>query len=214
MALTTKATLVAEATEWLDSPSWLSARSDNLLVLAEARLNRLLDGRSGQAETTLTGVVDDRTLTLPADFIEAVELWLERDGERYELVPRTVSSLAYMGTSGEPEAFAINADLIDLNRPCDQAYSFRLHYSQKLALTSDGDSNWLLEQAPDAYFQALMTEAYAFRGEDSKAAMWDGRLSQTIDALNWRDARSDALATLTVDAALLSRRVFDINTGE
>jgi len=214
MALTTKAGLIAAITRRLDTPAWLADEADDLLTLAEARLNRLLDGRAGQAETTLTGVVDDRTLTLPSDFVEPVELWLERDGERYELVPRTVSSLAYSGTSGEPEAYAINATVIDLNRPCDQAYSFRLHYLQSLALTSDGDSNWLLVQAPDAYFHALLTEAYAFRGEDSRAAVWDGRLSQTIDALNWRDARGDALATLSVDAALLSRRSFNINTGQ
>src|SRR5215203_5879461 len=216
MALSTKSLLKTEVSERLDNPSWYASRADNLLILAEARLNRLLDGRLGRADTALTGVVDSRELTLPTDFVEPVELWrLETTGERVELVPKTVSSLAYQATSGVPSAFAINNDAIDLDCPCSSAITFKLHYVQSLSLTLDADTNWLLSSSPDAYLLALLIEAHAFRGNVQEAALWDQRLQETIEALNWRDARSDAQATLSVDPALMGRRAgFDINTGE
>src|SRR5215203_5303864 len=204
MALNTKALLKTEVSERLDNPGWYASRADNLLILAEARLNRLLDGRLGRADTALTGVVDSRELTIPTDFVE-----------RVELVPKTVSSLGYQATSGVPSAFAINNDAIDLDCPCSSAITFKLHYVQSLSLTLDADTNWLLSSSPDAYLLALLIEAHAFRGNVQEAALWDQRLQETIEALNWRDARSDAQATLSVDPALMGRRAgFDINTGE
>jgi len=216
MALSTKALLKTEVSEWLDNPSWFASRADNLLILAEGRLTRTLDGRLGRADTTLTGTTSSRELTLPTDFVEAVALWLiDTSGERTALVPKTVTSLGYSATSGTPDAFAVNGDAIDLDCPCSEAFTFKLHYVQALALDDDSDSNWLLDDAPDAYFQALMCEARGFRGALDEAALWDARLQQTIDALNWRDARTDALATLSVEPALMSRRAgFDIDTGE
>ena len=216
MALTSKALLKTEVSEWLDNPSWFASRADNLLILAEGRLTRLLDGRLGRADTTLTGTTDSRALTLPSDFVEAVALWLiDASGERTALVPKTVTSLGYQATSGTPDAFAVNGDVLDLDCPCSSALTFTLHYVQALELDGDADTNWLLDDAPDAYFQALMCEARGFRGALDEAALWDARLKETIDALNWRDARTDALATLSVDPALMGRRAgFDINTGE
>src|SRR5215218_8044526 len=204
MAISTKALLKTEVSEWLDNPSWFASRADNLLILAEGRLTRVLDGRLGRADTTLTGTIASRELTLPRDFVEAVALWLiDASGERTALVPKTVTSLGYQATSGTPDAFAVNGDVLDLDCPCSSALTFKLHYVQALEL--DGDTNWLLDDAPDAYFQALMCEARAFRGALDQAALWDARLQETIDTLNWRDARTDALATLSVDPALMSR---------
>ena len=41
MAISTKAELKTEASSWVDDPHWFEAKADNLIVLAEARLNRL-----------------------------------------------------------------------------------------------------------------------------------------------------------------------------
>src|SRR5829696_3236206 len=121
MAISTKALLKTEVSEWLDNPSWFASRADNLLILAEGRLSRLLDGRRGQGDTTLTGTVDARTLALPSDFVEPISLWLVSDDSRTTMLPRTLPTLPYLIESGVPDAWAINGDDIVLDCPCSEA---------------------------------------------------------------------------------------------
>ena len=84
MALSTYAGLKAAIGSWNFNRATLP--TDDLVTLAEARLNRDLRLRSMETEDALTGVIGSRTIPLPGDFLEPLALFVIRsDGGRDQL---------------------------------------------------------------------------------------------------------------------------------
>lgn len=209
MAISTKADLKTEASSWADDPFWFADKADNLIALAEARLNRKLKGRLAVVEAPLIGTLDSRNIALPPGYAEPLALWRTTTGCREPLKAYIPSELPYRPSAGTPWGFAVIGSNIVLDCPCDQAHTFAFLYREKFSLADDGDTNWLLANWPDAYLAALMVEVYAFKsGPDSvqMAATWNERMNAAIDDIMQLDGGADALAPLNVDYALVDRR--------
>jgi hypothetical protein len=210
MSISTYSELQTAVGTWLDDTS-LSSYIPDFITLGQSRINRDLDKiRTSWTTGTLTGTVSSRSLTIPSAFVEAGNLWL-LDTDQILLTPFVAGTRELSNTSGKPTAWCINNTTIDLDVPCDSAYTFYFRYRAKWDIVTDL-TNWLLTNHPDVYLAASLIEAFSFRGNEDQAVKWEVRYRQAVDDINRKEARSQ-VAPLVVDAALQSAPVFDYTSG-
>ena len=203
MAITTYAELQAAAANWLVRAD-LTARIPEFIVLAEARLNRVLRTRLSETEVGLSATVGARMLALPAGFTEPLRLWLETAVGREELPFLAASLIGASSLRGRPGAWSVDGASLAFDRPCDQAYGLTLRMLRRFALSETAPTNALLADFPDIYLFATLSEAAPFLRDAELAAAYETKLNRAIDEANAKAARSRAARVLTTD---LPRRV-------
>ena len=87
-----------------------------------------------------------------------------------------------------------------------------MNYFNKWDVETD-DTNWLLQNAPDAYLYASLLEAKAYTKKLEDVGLWSSGLDVAINDLNRNDNRSRRNATSRVDSAIIKAGRFDINRG-
>lgn len=196
------------------SDATVTANAADCIALFEARANRGLAYRQAIINTPLTATPSSRELALASDFVEARKLWLTTYGDFQELKPETPETMTYSAENGVPDSWCINGDAIDLNCPADSAHTFTFRYRQRFALSDSQTTNWLLTNHPDLYLGgALLWSGLLLMGDD--VAVWEQIVQRAMDEVGWIESRSHAaLATVSVDPALVGRGAFDINTGD
>lgn len=217
MAISTYAELKTAIANWLErsGDAAITANAGDFIALAESRLNRSLTLRAMEAETTLTGSVSSRQLTLPSDFVEPKALFLTTFGSQDYLRPFLAGTEPLGTTDGTPTAWTVNGAALDLDRPCDRAHTFLFRYRKSFALSDSATTNWLLTNHPDAYLFAALVEANIFLGDNETAVSWELRLKQSLDQIAEKEGRSKSRATLGVDPALMrTTGAFSITRGE
>ena len=198
MAITTYAELQAAAANWLVRAD-LTARIPEFIVLAEARLNRIMRTRLSEAEVALTATLGSRTLPLPAGFTEPLRLWLERTGGREELPFLDPSLIGASSLRGQPGAWTVDGATLAFDRPCDQAYPLTLRMLRKFVLSDAAPTNALLTDFPDLYLFATLSEAAPFLRDAELAAAYETKLGRAIEEANAKEARSRAARVLTTE---------------
>lgn len=192
--------------------SWNFARTDlpaeNLILLAETRINRDLQLRNAYSDQALTGVVDARTIALPSGFISASDCWINETWGRVALSP-ILPGVETSATSGKPVYWTIEGETLAFERPCDDDYSFTLRCQTKLALAST-TTNWLLTNYPDIYLAASNVEAALWMNDDAQAQRWEARYQAAIDGVNSVEARSQTAPLRTEIPAI---GPYDYNRG-
>lgn len=186
----------------------ITANAADCVMLGETRLNRELPLRVFWINTTLTGVVDSRQLTLPSDFVEPEFLKLTSNSRFAKLRKRPAAAMNYFSASGEPTEWCINGANIDLNRPCASAYTFSFRYRQKLALSDGSPTNWLLTNHPDIYLAAVLLWSGLLIKDDDVTA-WGALLRDGIEKLLTLDMEADGDVELESDPALLNAGYYD-----
>src|SRR6185436_3653769 len=119
--------LQAKVLDWLHR-SDLATQVEDFISLAEDELNTELRIRLMEVDTDLTVSAGDRTVALPARYIEPVKLELVYgDGsDNQELVYLPMSRFVRSAASGsavEPRYWTINEDSIEFPDPVDRDYS-------------------------------------------------------------------------------------------
>lgn len=219
MAINTYATLKTALETWLAraGDADVVANAADCVAMGESRLNRLLDLRMMRADTTLTGSVSSRTLTLPTDFVEPIALFLTISGSRTPLSPKIAGTFTYRTTNGIPAGWCINGANIDLDCTLDSAYSFTFRYRQSFALSDAAPTNWLLTNHPDCYLSAAMVHAALLVRDTESVSLWQSALNQHIEEINQKENRNRSIATLVTDPALTtnlsSPGSFDFTSG-
>jgi hypothetical protein len=205
MAIASRSDLLTKGASWLRRAgnATFVAELPDALTIAEGRLNREL----GPVETdaSLTGTVDSRSLDISAlSIVEPISLFYAAASSEDEtrINPQAPANMAYIDTSGRPTEWAyLSEDAIKLNRPCDQAYSFRFHYRQRFALTDSVTTNWLLEKHPDIYLAALLMWGCGYLESWNNGSIWKGILDTELPKVAHTLAKGRK-GTLTVDPAL------------
>jgi hypothetical protein len=207
MAIATYSDLKTTTLEWQErvGDTALSSRAADLIALAEAALNRDLPLRMMRVNTTLTATAGLRTLALPSDFMEPVRLALTTATDFKPLTASDADSMVYFQDGGEPTQWAVSESNIDLNRLADSAYTFQFRYRKKFALTDLAPTNWLLTNAPDVYLFETLKHAGIFTKDPDYAAALGALAAASILSVKRLDARSQSVATLSVDPGLLAR---------
>lgn len=192
--------------------SWNFARTDlpveNIILLAETRINRDLKLRNAYSDQALTAVVDARTIALPSGFISASDCWIVQTWGR-ELLSPILPAINTAAESGKPCYWAIDGETLAFERPCDDDYSIVLRCITKLALASTS-TNWLLTNYPDVYLAASNVEAATWIQDDAQAVRWNARYEAALSGVNSIEARSQA-APLRTEIPVIGP--FDYNRG-
>lgn len=190
MALATYSDLVSAIADWVARTD-LTSRIPDFVVLAEARMNRVL--RVREMLTEVSGSLSAQSLTLPADFVETYRIRLDTETDvPLEYRPIEDSDLRVAGlTTGEPKWFSILGTSMLFYPSPDSTYTYTLDYYARVpALTSGAPTNWLLTKAPDAYLFGALAEAEPFLQNDSRVGIWEAKYQAAVAALNGAESRA------------------------
>ena len=182
--------------------SWI-ARDDltpqipTFISLFEAKANRALKCR--QMETRLDVAPSAaRFSPLPANYQSMRSLVLSGvDGEpRLEFLDdlQIKDYRANIGSgTGQPRYYGISGTYIELVPTPNMSYALEITYRAKITPLSEViDSNWLLDEAPDAYLYGALLEIAPYTKDDARVTIWAAGLKTVIDGLNGVNSDSNA----------------------
>lgn len=180
---------------WLQSSvaSWLhrtdlGAQIPDFVMLAEKRLNGMLEARAQDLTTTLTTAAGVPTVDLPPDLNTIHALSLPVYGDIDHMDAATFGRVYAGQTSGAPRNYTVVGGSIQLGPIPDDVYSIACTYRAGVpALADCGGTNWLIEQHAEIYLAATMCEACIWIGNTDKQAIWEQKYAAAVAALNAQD---------------------------
>jgi hypothetical protein len=187
--ISTYSELQSAMNDWLDD-SVTTARLENFIGLAEARVNRLL--RTLELEVRATATLNAEYLAVPDDFREVRAINIQSDPMR---VPTYMDLGRFQQTynqslTGVPINYTIVDGQFRFGPIPDTSYTIEIIYMQSLpALTDANTSNWLLADHPDVYLAGALTHAQAFLRDDSNAAQWKAVWEEGLDEIEQQSRR-------------------------
>jgi hypothetical protein len=186
----------------------------NFVQLGEARLNRKLRLLEQETTATLSLVAGTDEVTLPTGWQETIDVIYAED--KRNIQPQNIKSLnsqrTYDTTRSRPYLYATTNGKMIFEITADDTYSILINYYERWDIATDL-TNWLLDNAPDAYLYASLVEAKAYIKKVQDIALWAEGLKVSIDDLNQLDNRSRRNATARLDSAIVRSGRFDINRG-
>lgn len=185
MALANLGDLKASVAAWLKR-SDLATQIPDFVFLAEARIARDLRLTRQLVSSDLTTTAGVATLALPSDWLESLAAELVGFGP-IETCGIEALEAVWGEDGGMPRQCAIRGSTLVLYPVPDGAYTLRLVYWQKLALSDDASTNWLLTNHPGVYLYATLAEAEPYLVNDPRAATWEAKYQQEREGLRAAD---------------------------
>lgn len=173
----------------------VDANIDNFILMAEARMNRVLKTREQTTRIYAPTIEDQEFYTLPPDFSGM------RDIQLNSALPSTEHSQTQFNYM-TPEQFNIRRDqtyagslfyTVVANQlqifPIQEAgLSIELIYYQKVPnLSLDNLTNWMSESHPDIYLAGITSEIEIFAKNYKVGKAWDDRMARAIGELEKAD---------------------------
>lgn len=195
--------LVAAVKSYADrNDSEVNASFDSFILMAEAKINRLLRVNEMSTRATVATLDDKEYYALPSDFAGMRDVEMQVGNERYTLEYRTPEQMnTFYGENytnnyiidcnPEEYYYTIIAQNIHILPIQGTGSTVEIVYYQKLEHL-DGDtttSNWMSEDYPDIYLAALMVEVASFVKNAQAVQIWEGRFDKAINALNNADQK-------------------------
>lgn len=207
MGLANKTELEASVLDWMERPDQTVLVTD-FLTLAEARLNRELGLVT--TDIALSGTVSSREVDISSvSYTELLQLFLtDEAGDDDEITRKNYANMDFVDDEGQPAEWALKGDdTIVFERPCDEAYSLRLVFNQRFALTDASSTNWLLDEHPDVYLAACLMWGAGYREDWPNGSVWKAIIDEQIPAVRNFITQSKR-GLLAVDNALLQRNTY------
>lgn len=193
MSLDTFSDLRNEIAEHLDES--VADQIDTFIRLAEARHRREIRMREQLTRASLT--VDARYVSLPADFLEAVNVRLLTSPVT-ALQSVTIDEMTDLRTEnqGKPAYFSIQSD-IEFDKAPDQSYSGEItYYAAFTALSDSNTTNDLLTTYPDAYLYAALAASAPYQMADERLPVWESMYRAARDGINLQAAKARKVGPL------------------
>lgn len=203
MAISTYSELQTAVTNWLHR-SDLTAIIPDFITLAESRINRTLQLPTKEIEVSLTASIGSRTIALPSGYVSPIALWLTYWQPRNQMVYVPPDQIPVTGSLATPVYWTIDGGNIAFDSLADKAYTFTFRYLSVLALSASTSTNWLLTNHPDVYLYGALIEASPYTRDDNRISLWKTAFDVAIQEVQAKEIRGEALATLSVDPALLA----------
>ena len=201
MALANYTDLQASALDWM-TRAGQSGKAPDWITLAEAKLNRDLSPL--ETDASLVGVVDSASIALTGlSLSKVISLWISPagGGDEVQVQMQSPGTLRELQSSGVPRQWCMDGQTaLRFERPCDQAYNFRLHYVERLNLSVTA-TNWLLTDHPDVYLAATLMWGAGYNEDWSNGAAWRTVLAEAIPSIR-SDIAQYRRGMLRVDPAL------------
>jgi hypothetical protein len=181
--------------DWLKSAvaGWLH-RTDltnmipDFVMLAEKRINGMLESRQQDLGATLTTTANEPTVDLPRDLNSIHALSLPVYGDVAYMDAQTFGKVYANQGTDVPRHYTIIGGALKLGPVPDGVYSIQCVYRAGVpALADNAGTNWLIEQHAEIYLAATMCEALIYIGNAEKLAMWEGKYTAAVAALNSTD---------------------------
>jgi hypothetical protein len=104
------------------------------------------------------------------------------------MAPGTADTWPSLDTAGEPRYYTIQGNKIRVFPAPDGAYTANLTYYALPSLTGSNPTNWLLAAHPKLYLYASLAEAAAFFEDAEKAALYEAKREQLLNAIAASDS--------------------------
>lgn len=199
MAISNYTELQSEITEWMERND-VQGKAATFIQLAEARLNRLIEPVATTA--TLAGVIGDAKIDISAlNMTEPDALWVTVNGSEQSVTQLALGTFPTTDHTGVPTIWAIEANSITFERPCDIAYPFRFVFKGRLGLSDATPSNDFLKNHPDMYLAASIYWGCVFIQNAALAVGFKGMWDEFLVEVQNEEAEKKR-AVLTVDPML------------
>lgn len=193
MSLDTYGELKTAVADWLKRAD-LTSSIPTFVALAEANIRR--DVRVRAMEQEATGTLTAVTLALPTRFLEARRVILGTTVQDY-VVPNEWYPLREAGTN----QYTILGESFHFQKLADYAIQYWQAFA---AFSADGDTNWLITNAPDVYLWASLEQAAIFIRDDSMAALSRAQYASALARLNATEQRARFGGPLAVRPRLVA----------
>lgn len=184
MAIDTYSGLKTSIATWL----WRAGETEteayipDMIIMAEAHFNRVLNARQMEAVDGALSVVDG-VASLPAGFRKVLSL-RETAYDHVRILPKPIDELERFEdiSTGRLQFYAIVGS--ELHFWPRVSATVRLRYKTALAPLSDANtSNWLLAAHPDAYLYQSLANGEAFNMNDQRVAMWKAKAQMVLQEI-------------------------------
>lgn len=164
----------------------LTAVIPTFVALAEADMNRKV--RAIAMETRSTATLDAQFSGLPSDWLETISIRIS--GADNRLVLASAAEIADLRAwnddqAGEPTHYAHVAGGLELYPTPEDSYTAELvYYAKPTALSTDGSTNWLLTNHPDAYLYGSLVHSAPYLKDDPRVEVWAALYANAIQSIN------------------------------
>lgn len=172
----------------------LTNQIPDFIRLAEIRLRRELRIRQMLRSATTTTTGGDSTVSLPSDFLELRDLFVETNPTRdlQYVSPSVFSRNGRTTESGLPVFYTILATELKFAPIPDASYTVQiLYYAAPEYLSGSNPSNDFLANAPDLLLYGSLVEAEPYLMNDARVQLWAGMFDRGMSALTAADDRSE-----------------------
>jgi len=188
MALDTYANLKTEIANYLNR-SDLTSYLDTFIDLAESRHARDLRVREMEAvDTSITTVSGTQSYTLPTGYLEMRYVMYQSNPYQFlaYMTPPDFFRVYNEGEgSGTPTYYTIVSDKIYLGNMPDAAQTLELGmFKRPTALSDTNTSNDILNNFPDLYLYAALSESSPFLMADERLQVWAGLYKEGVKTAN------------------------------
>jgi len=156
----------------------------SFITLAEADIARKVKHWKQEKRVTLS--LDESHETVPSDWIETINMYLE-DGSPVLFTPIAEISRQKLRhpANGKPSMYTINAGEFEFYPVPNQAYNLTMVYRARTPeLSVDGDTNWILNDYPDVYLYSALLHTAPYLKDDERVTLWAGLKESAIMSLN------------------------------
>ena len=171
MSLNTYANLQTALQNALHRSDLSSAVAD-FITLCEDRLNKRLRLRA--METRVTASISSEYISLPTGFLSMRNFQLNtspRTRLEYATPEWLDAKFAASSNTGTPAFYTLVGGEIQLAPIPDGTYTAEMDYYKKFDLATDL-TNWLLTNAPRAYYYGSLLEAAVYLKNDARVPVW------------------------------------------
>lgn len=192
MAVSTQAELCSEVLDWYPHANLTAAKVAELIVLAEAMINR--DARTIEQETKVTNVsISAEYVNVPTGFRQVKSFETTNGGRRYalKLLPDELAT-DYYPDSGIPLYYSIVSGQFRFTpAPAATQTSVLVYYAVLTALgVTAGNTNWLLTNHPDIYLYCVLGHAAAYLKDPESAQGYFSIYGGLVESLNRSSGRN------------------------
>jgi len=189
MAISTYAELQTAVANWLDRDD-LTDRIPEFIVLAEARMNRVLRLRLMENKYTASTAAAQRNYALPTGYIQMRNFQVNSSPitPLQYVTPEMYDRLYGSTGSGTPQFYTIIAGELQLGPIPGSVMTLEMLFYKKItALSVSNPTETMLTDNPDVYLYGALVEAEPFIMNDERVQLWHQGFQQAVSDLQEQD---------------------------
>ena len=185
MAITTYAELKSAIADFLNRDD-LTSVIPTFIAAAESQMQR--EVRHYKMMQRSTAPIENRYTQVPGRWLETIRFHVTGD-KSYRIESTSMDDMLQLrergSATGRPTHYAHIGETIAVYPTPDTAYTSALLYYEKIpALGDTVTTNWLLQDAPDAYLYGALVHSAPYLQEDARIQVWGSLYAVAVQSVN------------------------------